>query len=177
VEAAYDLVWALTAANTCIYMYLVRDPQRSRILSVATECNAAKLRRASRAMSRFYDEILAPSGLRGTQFSVLVALSLTGGAPLLRLAEELGLDRSTMTRNLVPLERDGLITSAPGPDRRVRLVTLTEQGRRALATALPLWEKAQRRAADMLGERRLRELNAGLQAAAAMLGDVAPTEA
>jgi DNA-binding MarR family transcriptional regulator len=127
-------------------------------------------------MSRLYDQSLEPSGLRGTQFSLLVALSLTGGAPLLRLAEELGLDRSTMTRNLVPLERDGLIASAPGPDRRVRLVTLTDKGRRALATALPLWEKAQHRVTDALGERRVRELDAVLRVAAAMQGDVAPAD-
>lgn len=119
-------------------------------------------------MSRLYDETLEPSGLRGTQFSVLVALSLTGEAPVLRIADELGLDRSTMTRNLEPLERDGLIASAPGPDRRVRLITVTDKGRRALATALPLWEKAQRHVMDRLGQRRFRELLAGLQAAGAL---------
>ncbi len=144
------------------------DAQRARLLTVATECNAAKLRQASRAMSRFYDERLAPSGLRGTQFSLLVALSLTGEAPVLRLAEELGLDRTTMTRNLSPLERDGLITSSPGPDRRVRLIKLTEQGRRTLAAALPLWEKAQRSVTAALGERRFHELLGALQAATAL---------
>jgi DNA-binding MarR family transcriptional regulator len=147
-------------------MYRVPDLPRSRLQNVASDCSASKLRRASREMSRFYDEILEPSGLRGTQFSLLVALSLTGGAPLLRLAEELNLDRSTMTRNLAPLERDGLITSVPGPDRRVRLVTLTERGRRALATALPLWERAQRRVLHALGARHLRELDAVLRATA-----------
>jgi DNA-binding MarR family transcriptional regulator len=110
------------------------------------------------------------------QRSLLVALSLTGGAPLLRLAEELGLDRSTMTRNLAPLERDGLIASAPGPDRRVRLVTLTDRGRRALVTALPLWEKAQRRVLAALGARRFHELNSVLRATAAMTGDAASAE-
>jgi DNA-binding MarR family transcriptional regulator len=136
-------------------------------MTVATECTAARLRRASRALSKFYDEVLEPSGLRGTQFSLLVALSLTGPAPLLRVADELGLDRTTMTRNLAPLERDGLVASVPGNDRRVRLIQLTDAGRRALAKALPLWEKAQRRVVDTLGERRWRELLAALQAAAA----------
>jgi DNA-binding MarR family transcriptional regulator len=136
-------------------------------MTVATECTAARLRRASRALSKFYDEVLEPSGLRGTQFSLLVALSLTGPAPLLRVADELGLDRTTMTRNLAPLERDGLVASVPGNDRRVRLIQLTDAGRRALAKALPLWEKAQRRVVDTLGERRWRELVAALQATAA----------
>lgn len=144
----------------------MRDPERARLLTVANECTAARLRRASRALSKFYDEILEPSGLRGTQFSLLVALSLFGQAPLLRVAEELGLDRTTMTRNLAPLERDGLVASVPGSDRRVRLIQLTEAGRRTLAKALPLWEKAQRRVVDTLGERRWRELLAALQAAA-----------
>ncbi|HEU5072960.1 MAG TPA: MarR family winged helix-turn-helix transcriptional regulator [Polyangiaceae bacterium] len=145
----------------------MRDADRSRLLTVATQCTAAKLRQTSRALSRFYDEILEPSGLRGTQFSLLVALSLMGEAPLLRVADELGLDRTTMTRNLAPLERDGLVASVTGPDRRVRLITLTEAGRRRLAKALPLWEKAQRRVIDALGERRWRELFATLQATAA----------
>ena len=136
-------------------------------MAVATECTASRLRRASRAMSRFYDEILEPSGVRGTQFSLLVALSLYGGqAPVLRLAEELGLDRTTMTRNLGPLERDGLVESVAGDDRRVRLITLTGEGRRRLAAALPLWEKAQRRIVETLGERRWRELLDALQTAA-----------
>src|SRR5687768_18110109 len=145
----------------------MRDAERYRLLTVATECTAARLRRASRAMSRHYDEILAPSGLRGTQFSLLVALSLTGQAPVLRLADELGLDRTTMTRNLAPLERDGLVGSVPGADRRIRLIHLTEAGRRKLAKALPLWEQAQRRVVDTLGERRWRELLSALQTAAA----------
>jgi len=135
-------------------------------MSVATECTAARLRRASRTLSKFYDEILEPSGLRGTQFSLLVALSLMGQAPLLRVADELGLDRTTMTRNLAPLERDGLVASVPGSDRRVRLIELTDAGRRRLAKALPLWENAQQRVVDTLGERRWRELLAALQATA-----------
>lgn len=152
------------------YMSGMRDAQRARLFSVATECSAARLRRASRALSRFYDEILEPSGLRGTQFSVLVALSLTGGAPLLRLAEELGLDRTTMTRNLAPLERDGLVVSAPGPDRRIRLIQLSDSGRRALAKALPLWEKAQQQVIERLGEQRWRELMGALQTTQALGG-------
>lgn len=152
--------------DRCMYTHRMRDAERARLLAVASECTAARLRRASRALSRFYDEILEPSGLRGTQFSLLVALSLMGQAPLLKVADELGLDRTTMTRNLAPLERDGLVASVPGSDRRIRLIQLTEAGRRQLAKALPLWEKAQRHVIDNLGERRWRELLAALQAAA-----------
>lgn len=144
------------------------ESERTRCLVVARECTAASLRRASRAVGRIYDEAMAPSGLRGTQFSLLIALSLTGETPVNRLADELGLDRTTMTRNLAPIERDGLIESVEGPDRRVRLVRLTQEGQRLLARALPLWEKAQQRVVDAFGRRRWKELMIGLEATASL---------
>ena len=141
---------------------------RARCLAAARECTAAGLRSAARAVGRIYDEVMAPSGLRGTQLSLLVALSLTGGAPIARLADELALDRTTLSRNLAPLERDGLVASVAGDDRRVRMVGLTAEGRRTLARALPLWEEAQRRVVTALGKRRWRELMDGLTAAATL---------
>lgn len=154
----------------------MRDPdptkkaERAHCLVVARECTAASLRRASRAVGRIYDQTMAPSGLRGTQFSLLVALSLTGEAPIMRLADELGLDRTTLTRNLEPMERERLIESVPGSDRRVRFVRLTDAGRRTLSQALPLWQKAQDRVIAALGRRRWKELVDGLGAAAALEG-------
>jgi DNA-binding MarR family transcriptional regulator len=142
--------------------------ERARCLVVATECTGFGVRKAARALSRIYDEALAPTGLRGTQFNLLVALSIAGQAPLLRLADELGLDRTTLTRNLGPLERDGLVESAPGSDRRVRLLRLTDGGRRALTAAMPRWEAAQHRVVGALGKTRWRELMDGLRAAAAL---------
>jgi DNA-binding MarR family transcriptional regulator len=139
-------------------------------LRAARECTASRLRRAARAVGNAYDEAIASTGLRGTQFSVLVALSLVGEAPLARLADELGLDRTTMTRNLDPLEREGLVASVPGSDRRVRLVTLTAEGRRILNRALPLWERAQRQVVEGLGPRRWQELIDGLGAAERVVG-------
>jgi DNA-binding MarR family transcriptional regulator len=139
-------------------------PDRAHCLRVKTECTASRLRRATRTTGRIYDQALAPSGLRETQFSVLIGLSLAGKVPLLRLAEELGLDRTTLTRNLGPLERDGLVSSSPGKDQRVRLLQLTDAGRRAVQRAYPLWEEAQRKVVDALGQRRWRELLNGLDA-------------
>jgi DNA-binding MarR family transcriptional regulator len=147
-----------------------KKAERAHCLVVARECTAASLRRASRAVGRIYDETMAPSGLRGTQFSLLVALSLTGETPVMRLADELGLDRTTLTRNLEPMERDGLVESVPGADRRVRLVRLTEVGRKTLSLALPLWQKAQDRVIAALGRRRWKELVDGLGATAALEG-------
>jgi DNA-binding MarR family transcriptional regulator len=141
---------------------------RAQCLRVSAECTASQLRRAARAISRIHDQTIASSGLRGTQFNVLVALSLFGEVPLLRLADRLGLERTTLTRNLRPLERDGLVTSSPGPDLRVRMLRLTEDGRRALERAMPLWEQAQRRVVRGLGEGRWRELLDGLNAASTL---------
>jgi DNA-binding MarR family transcriptional regulator len=145
-----------------------KKAERAHCLVVARECTGANLRRASRAVGRIYDQAMAPCGLRGTQFSLLVALSLIGEAPVMRLADQLGLDRTTLTRNLAPMERQGLLESVPGPDRRVRLIRLTEAGRRTLSQALPLWQKAQDRVVAGLGRRRWKELIDGLGATAAL---------
>jgi DNA-binding MarR family transcriptional regulator len=131
---------------------------QERYLAAARQCTAAQLRRASRLVSRIYDDAMAPSGLQGTQFSLLVALSLTGEVPMSKLAEHLALDRTTLTRNLAPLERDGWVASGVGLDHRQRLVRLTELGRRTLEEALPLWEAAQQQVVVGMGQQRWREL-------------------
>jgi DNA-binding MarR family transcriptional regulator len=141
---------------------------RQRCLTVASECTAHGLRKAARALSRLYDEAMAPAGLRGTQFNLLVALSLAPGAPVAKVADELGLDRTTLTRNLGPLERDGLVESVPDEDKRVRRLRLTERGRDVLADALPRWERAQQRVVAALGKNRWRDLMDGLRAAATL---------
>jgi DNA-binding MarR family transcriptional regulator len=134
------------------------------LLRVATDCTAASLRRAARALSSLYDAHLAETGLRGTQFSLLVAISLMGEPAVTMLAERLGLDRTTMTRNLAPLVRDGLLEDAAAGDRRVHSVKLTAKGRRTVERALPLWDAAQAEVSRALGERRRRELVEGLDA-------------
>ena len=139
-------------------------PDREQRTRVRNECTASRLRRATRTIGQIYDQALAPSGLRGTQFSLLIALSLFGEAPLLRVAEELGLDRTTLTRNLQPLERAGLVSSSPGKDQRVRLLRLTDAGQRALQRAYPLWEEAQSKVVKVLGRRRWMTLLDGLAA-------------
>jgi DNA-binding MarR family transcriptional regulator len=122
-----------------------------RCLAASRKCTASQLRRATRVVARLFDEVMAASGLEGTQFSVLVALSLGNGVPMRTLAERLGVDRTTLTRNLKPLEREGLVESGAGEDQRVRLVHMTAKGRRVLEKALPLWEKAQQHVVGKLG--------------------------
>jgi DNA-binding MarR family transcriptional regulator len=118
---------------------------------VSEECTAASLRRASRAVSNAFDETLAPAGIRSTQFGLLVAVRLAGEMSLTALAARLALDRTTLTRNLAPLLREGLLRRVPSKDRRVRLLALTATGGRVVEGALPLWEKAQRSIVEGLG--------------------------
>jgi DNA-binding MarR family transcriptional regulator len=132
--------------------------KNERLLLAARQCVATQLRRATRAVANLYDGVMAPSGLEGTQFTMLVTLSLAGEMPMGRLAERLGVDRTTLTRNLGPLERNAWVESAPGPDRRVRLVRLTAAGTRVLEAALPLWQSAQQQVVTSLGKSRSNDL-------------------
>jgi DNA-binding MarR family transcriptional regulator len=121
---------------------------------ISRHCACFNLRRAARAITQLYDHALAPTGLRATQFTLLVALARASAVPFTTLARALGMDRTTLTRNVAPLERDGLLAMRPGPDRRVKLVTISDQGRTTLAAAVPLWEGAQRRITGGLGAGR-----------------------
>jgi DNA-binding MarR family transcriptional regulator len=129
---------------------------------VGATCACFAIRRASRTVTQLYDEVLQPSGLRVTQLTVLVALSLAGPVPMTRLGERLVMDRTTLTRNLRPLQKQGLIAIAPGEDGRVRVVALTTRGERTLAKALPLWEQAQARVVGRLGASRWARLQTDL---------------
>jgi DNA-binding MarR family transcriptional regulator len=112
-------------------------------VEVREQCFASKLRNASRAVTQLYDDAIAESGIRSTQFTVLVALAQAPLIPMTKLAEVLSLDRTTLTRNLTPLVRDGLVEERPGPDKRVRAYALTAQGKNVLESAIAGWRKAQ----------------------------------
>lgn len=108
-----------------------------------TPCVCNTLRMVSRAVTQLYDEILRPSGLRVTQFSILAAIGRMGEANLRRLEDALAIDQTTLTRSLSLLERDRLVQRVSHPDRRVKAIGLTSKGERALAVARPLWAQAQ----------------------------------
>jgi len=128
-------------------------------------CTGLNLRKATRAVSQLYDETLAPTGLRGTQFSVLAATAKNGPLAMSALADRLVTDRTTLTRNLRPLEARGLLAVIAGEDRRERLVTITPAGEKALKAARPYWRKAQAHMVDGLGQGQWRELLSGLAGA------------
>ncbi len=116
-------------------------------------CACHKVRMAARAVTRAYDETLRPTGLRASQLSVLVAVG-TGEAPsIAALAQVLGMDRSTLTRNLGPLEKEGLVKVGLEGWRRSRSLEITKKGQSRLREALPLWQKAQDMLKGRLGNR------------------------
>ncbi len=135
---------------------------------IADNCACMKVRRTARTISRLYDEHLRPLGLQTSQLTVLVAVARFGdaGAPFGRLADAIGMDRSTLTRNLLPLERDGLLRVARDPDdARQRVVLLTRDGARMIERAYPLWQRAQEEVADSMGVRATAELASNLERA------------
>ncbi|WP_437618279.1 MarR family winged helix-turn-helix transcriptional regulator [Sorangium sp. So ce1151] len=122
--------------------------------TIANQCALVRVRRASRALTRLYDESLRPAGLQSTQLTMLAAVATCGdgGVRLSALADGLVMDRTTLTRNLVPLEKAGLLRVARAPDdARVRLIFLTRQGERAIEAAFPLWERTQKHVREQLG--------------------------
>ena len=115
-------------------------------------------------VTQLYDEALKPAGIRATQFTVLVAIGSGGPISVNQLADRIVMDRTTLTRNLKPLEREGLIAVRPGDDLRVREVSLTAKGRKTLDRAYPLWERVQARLREQLGDPRVDKLLVDLQA-------------
>jgi DNA-binding MarR family transcriptional regulator len=110
---------------------------------------------ASRAVTRFYDDNLRSVGLRASQLAVLVAIGNEEDVmSITALAKFMGMDRSTLTRNLAPLEREDLIRVGNEGWRRSRTVEITQKGRSRLREALPFWEKAQATLRQKLGSRR-----------------------
>lgn len=120
---------------------------------VIDSCACHKVRMAARAVTRAYDDVLRPTELRATQLLVLVAIAIDGAMSIAALANFLGMDRSTLTRNLRPLEKEGLITVGAEGWRRSRTLEITKQGRARVRDALPLWEKAQQMLMRKLGAR------------------------
>ena len=117
-------------------------------------CLCHNARMASRVVSRAYDEALRPTGLRATQIAVLAAVGARGAHSIKSLADSLEMERTTLTRNLRPLEEQGLVSIAPEGRHRSRTLTLTSAGKAALLGAFPLWENAQQSSMRQLGDQR-----------------------
>ncbi len=119
--------------------------------NVAGACVCQKARETSRKITRIYDEVLQPAGIKTTQFTMLAAISLQDDATLTKLAEVLGMDRTTLSRNLKPLERSGLVEVSAEGYRRARSASITSKGVKVMEEALPLWRSAQETMKKRLG--------------------------
>jgi DNA-binding MarR family transcriptional regulator len=139
------------------------------------ECNCFAVRATARHVSQCYDQFLAPAGLRATQFSILTKLKRKGPVTINTLAEDMVMDRTTLGRNILPLERDGLIRIEPSAsDRRAKELHLTKAGEKRLQAARKRWSQAQARFETVFGAKRAADLRALLRAAVA--SQFAPAE-
>lgn len=126
-------------------------------------CHCTRMRRAAQAVTRLYDEALKDTGITTTQFSLLRTVSRLEEPYISTLAEATGLERSTLGRNLRPLEKAGLIEFGQGKDARTRLVHLTPKGKRTLNDSIANWKEAQDKLGETLGEKKLLQLEALLE--------------
>ena len=144
---------------------------------VARACECANLRKAARAVTQLFDAALVPSGLKATQFTLLVTSQLSGEATINELAERMAMDRTTLSRNLKPLIREGLLEVGSGEDGRTRLVRISPKGERALDEAYPMWRAAQEEVIGALGRERYEVLLGDVDRAVALAADGSPSGA
>jgi DNA-binding MarR family transcriptional regulator len=126
-------------------------------------CACFNVRKAARLVTQQYDEMLQGTGLRATQLSILVVIALKGPITMSELAKVLVMDQTTLTRNLTPLEKQGLVQRVPGTDRRTRSVSLTPKGVTTVVNALPLWKQAQTKVLRTFGQTRFERLLSDLR--------------
>jgi DNA-binding MarR family transcriptional regulator len=132
------------------------------------DCNCLAVRQAARHITQFYDQWLAPSGLRTTQFSILAKLRRLGPMTINALAAEMVMDRTTLGRNILPLERDALVAVAQGRrDRRSKELRITEAGEASFRAGLKGWRDAQQRFEAVFGLDRTTNMRSLLHAVAA----------
>lgn len=142
-------------------------------MSNPESCNCFAVRAAARRVTQFYDQFLAPTGLSTCQWSILVRLKRHGPLTITELADNMFMDRTTLGRNVQPLERDGLIRiRATASDRRAKALHLTKVGEKRLQAGLEAWSRAQAHFEKSFGAKRAAELRALLRAV--VFSDLAP---
>jgi DNA-binding MarR family transcriptional regulator len=128
------------------------------------DCNCFALRSAARHVTQLYDQFLAPSGLRTTQFSILAKLRRLGPLTINELANVMVTDRTTLGRNVQPLQRDGWIKIEPtAADRRAKKLHLTKTGEQRLQAALKAWSRAQAKFETAFGSKRAADMRSLLR--------------
>ena len=135
----------------CIYTYQMTETQTQDLYACA-DCLCLASRRTARTITRAFDAMLRPHGVRGTQFSMLAMLELKGPQSIGELAEALGAERTTLTRNIARIEAQSLVSSRPGDDPRSRIVSITPKGRKLFMKAFPAWRTAQAELTARIGQ-------------------------
>jgi DNA-binding MarR family transcriptional regulator len=133
------------------------------ILKQPSLCHCTNMRRSSRAVTQFYDEMLRPSGLKVTQYSLLNHLRRLGPLTMNDLSKAIRLERTTLVRNLKPLEKMGLVKISVENPSHARLVHLTEKGLNSLEKAIPYWNQAQQHLNELLTNEEIRVFKGVLQ--------------
>ena len=128
------------------------------------DCACFNTRRTARVLGQVYDRALEPSGLKNTQFTALAVADAYDGISITDLSKAMEIERTTLTRNLKVLERDGLVKAGPGVDARSKTVMLTAKGKRRLQVALPFWRQAHEHMLREFGANRWKSLQKELEA-------------
>lgn len=149
----------------CIYTRMPKELD----FSVRQNCVCFNLRRVTRLVTQFFDAEMRRHGIRTTQGMLLSALHSTGTSTMADLSEILGMERTTLLRNLRPLQRDGMVSIKGGEHGGPVELSLTTKGRKQIEKTAPAWESAQRTAVQVLGEERWAALLADLEKVAVAL--------
>ena len=131
-------------------------------LSPIHGCTVFRLRKLTRRVTQHYDACLAPVGLRVTQYSLLSTLIHNPPMTMSELAQRMEMDRTTLTRNLRPLEAARYVETLAGTDARTRTVAATDRGRSVWSEARPLWRRAQNEVNAALGHQAVHDLHSAL---------------
>lgn len=142
---------------------MTREELEQACRTIAATCACSTVRLASRAITGLYDAVLAPRALRVTQFIVLVRVFRGFGTTMTTLGKVLGMDRTSLSRNLRPLQRRRLITTVAGSDRRKRALRTTARGERLLARMIPFWQRAQQQVLTVVGAEKWEVLGGDLR--------------
>ena len=129
---------------------------------IVQNCTCFNLRKTTRAVTQLFDEALKPCGLYATQFTLLAAISSKKNVPITELSRALIMDRTTLTRNLNPLQKNGWVAVVPGEDKRTRILSLTSSGKKVLKQAQVHWERVQNEVVKTLGISNWEKLLANL---------------
>lgn len=154
------------ADEKCIY---TQTMSKELDMSAAENCVCFNLRWVTRAVTQFFDAEMRRHGIRPTQGSILVSLNSKESWNMVELSDWLGMDRTTLVRNLQPLQRDGFVKVSGGGRGNLVELTITAKGRKQIEKLTPAWKSAQSAVVKTLGEKRWSAILSDLETAALAL--------